>query len=615
MDLLELLQKGDVSAFNTQRSARSRPDLFAAELPEVKLPGVDFAEAVLEKADLTGAVLTDATLVRANLSGSDGTGIDISGALGLKVKLRGAWWDDANLDGADLSRGDLTEAVLTGSRGEGVRLVGARLRHADLSKVRFPDADLSESKLHHAKLGGADLSRAELSEAVATEVDLTEAALDGVIAMRANFNESTLVRTRLSGARLQEASFAQSDLTDADFSGADLTRANLSGATLTGTDFTGACLADTNLEGCDLSAAKLGSADLTGHDPKALGLSDEAIAALSAWGAPVVEDAPIIVSEPAAGRRGKQVAILWLNPDTETLSTLRWALLGGKKVVQGVLPMSADGVLARVVVPRENGFDLLMIQDRPGGAALVRVPLSGKGKLGASESMPLGYPPGVVPVASMREGRLWVFGIARRGPTLVVQRLGEEGLELVHSERVATATGFWSVHHPIVATRGGVVIDVDRTGTGRPMRSPEGFPGKSAKVVPHPSGPIAVWFEPPVDEDHPGHIKWSQLGGRGDPPVRILKEADRVTSLDAILGPDGVHVAWVERHTLLSTLVFQAHLPSGKVAFVEAAGDAGHEVRFASGGTEQEPALLVSTLEESVVAVVGGKKLAVFGGE
>lgn len=614
MDLLEMLQKGDVQGFNTSRSARSRPDLFAAELPGVKLPSVDLAEAVLEKADLTGAVLTDATLVRANLSGSDGTGIDISGALGLKIKLRGAWWDDAMLENADLSRGDLTEVVFQGSKANGIRLVGAKLRHSNLSEASFQDADFSEAKLHHANLSKADLSRADFTEAVATETDLTEAVLDSVVGTRANFNESKLIQARFVGARMQEASFAQCDLTGADFTGADLTRANLSGATFSGTNFTNACLSDANLESCDLSEADLTNADLTGHDPRALGLSEASIEALSAWGAPVVEDAPLIVSEPAAARHGKKVALLWLNPDSETVNTLRWALLGGKgEAVHGTLPMSAEGALARSIIAVEGGFELLIVMDRPGGAALVRVPLSLEGKVGASTAVPLHYPPAVVPVASLREGRLWLFGLARRGPTLVVQRLGEEGLELVHSERVATATGFWSTHHAVVATRGGVVISVDKSGTGRPMRSPAGFPGKAARVVSNPSGPVAIWFEPPLNEDVPGHIKWAVLGGRGEPQVRVLKEADRVTSLDAILGPDGVHVAWVENHGLLSTLVFRATLPSSKLAFVEAAGNAGHEVRFAPGPAGEEPVLVVSTLDETVLAIEGTKKIGEIG--
>lgn len=613
MELLELLQKGDIATFNATRSARTRPDLFAAELPEANLTGADLSQANLEKADLTGADLTDATLVQANASGSDGSGINLTGVLGLKVRLRGAWWDHANLDGADLSRGDLTEIVLQNATGDGVRLAGAKLRHADLTEVHWPDVELTEARLHHAKLVNANLTRADLTECVATEADFSGATLDGIIGTNANFNESNLTGARLVGGRLQEASFAQCDLTEADFSGCDMTRANLSGATLVKTQLSGACLADANLEGCDLSQAMLAGADLTGHDPRALGLSDEAIEGLASWGAPIVEDAPLVVNEPAAARHGDKVALLWVNPDTETLSTLRWALIGAGEPTLGSLPMSAEGIQSRAVVPTADGFLLVLVQDRPGGAALVRVPLSLDGSLGPSATSPLGYPPAVIPVVEYRDQRLWITGLARRGPTLVVQRLGDDGLEVVHSERVATATGFYNDHHAVVATRGGVVIGVGRDGTGKPTRSPQGFPGKAAKVVPTATGLIAVWFEPPASSEMPGFLRWSELGGRGQPAVHTLKEADRVTSLDAVAGPDGVEVAWVERHGLLSTLVFRGSLPSGQLAFIEAVGDGGHEVRFARGSEGEAPAIVVATLDEAVIAVDGDQVIGKIG--
>jgi uncharacterized protein YjbI with pentapeptide repeats len=616
-DLLELLQRGDVEAFNTRRSARSRPDLFAAELPGAKLMGADLSQADLEKADLTGADLTDATLVRANLSGSDGTGVSLDGVLGLKVRLRGAWWDQAKLDGADLTRGDLTEAVFTGATGEGVRLVGAKLRHADCKGVKWPGAELTEARLHHCDLTGADLSRADLSEAVATEATLVDADLRGIVAANANLAESDLTRADLSGARLTGASLARTNLTEADLSGADLTRADLSGATLTGVRLSGACLADANLEGVSLAGLDLQGVDLTGHDPRTLGLDDAAISQLAAWGAPVVEGAPLVVHEPAAARSGDLTAFLWLNPDTETLETLRWGLVGGGEARHGTLPLSAEGVLARMVVPVEDGFELVMVQDRPGGAALTRLHLSPEGALGPPRSVPLGYPPAVVPVAEVRDGVLWLMGLARRGPTLVVQRESDDpeqpGLELVHSEKTATATGFWSTHHAVVATRGGVVIGVDKRGTGAPKRAPEGFPGKAARVVDTGEALVAVWFEPGPDSETPGRLRWAELGGRGAPTVRTLKEVHAVTSLDAVAGAGEVHVAWVERHGLLASLVFRATLPGGELSFLQAAGDGAHEVRFAPGRPSERPALVVATLDEKTVAIDGTEVMGVLG--
>lgn len=613
MSLLELLEKGDVAAFNAQRSPRGRPDLFAAELPAAKLSGVDLSQANLEKADLTGADLSDATLLSADLSGTDGTGIDISGAIAVRIRLRGAWWDEAKLNTADLSRGDLTEVVLTGSSAEGARFVGAKLRHADCKDVVWPDVELSEAKLHHCDLTGADLSRVDLTEAVATEIIAIKARMDGAVANQANFNESDLTGASLVGGRFQSASFAQAKLIDVDLTSADLTRANLSGADLTGANLSGACLADANLEGTIFGDANLEGVDLTGHDPRALGLDEATIDKLAAWGAPVVEDAPLVIAEVSAARNGDQVAMLWLNPDTEQLSTLRWGLVGGGEATHGTLPMSAEGVLARMVVPKEDGFLLLFVQDRPGGAAVVKVPLSSKGVVGASKALPLMYPPAVVPVAEIHGGDLWLTGLARRGPTLVVQKEGEDGFEVKASERVATAKGFWSVHHPVVATRGGVVINVGDDGIGKPVRLPDGFPGKSARVVPFQNTLYAVWFEAAADPDDPGYLKWAPLGGRGEPPVKTLKEVGRVTSLDAVAGPTGVHVAWVERHGLLNTLVFQAKLPSAELGFVEAAGEGGHEVRWAPGPKGADPALVVATLDEQAIAVDGVTRMGVLG--
>src|SRR5690606_30255242 len=43
MDLLELLTRGDVDAFNNQRGDRARLDFFAADLPGLSLVGIDLS--------------------------------------------------------------------------------------------------------------------------------------------------------------------------------------------------------------------------------------------------------------------------------------------------------------------------------------------------------------------------------------------------------------------------------------------------------------------------------------------------------------------------------------------------------------------------------------------
>lgn len=614
MSLLELLQQGQVEAFNLKRSQRDRPDLFAADLAERSLVGVDLSAAKLAKSDLTGADLTDATLARADLSGSDGTGVNLTGALALKVSLRGAWFDQAILDQADLSRADLTEAVLAGSKGDSIRLTGAKLRRADCKGARWPSVDLAEARMHQCDLSGAELRSADFTETVATEVVLVEATLDGLIGPRSNWAESNLTGASMVGADLREANFHKADLSGADLRGVDLTRANLTGAILKDTDLREASLADATLQGVDLSAARLKGADLSGHDPRALGLTPEAIEELAAWGAQVVEDAPIVVSEPAAARRGEQVALLWLNPDTDTLSTLRWALIGPDGSSHGVLPTSAEGVIARMVVPVAEGFRLLMLVERPTGPGLVEVLLDAYGETGPPRQLDLRYQPAVVPVAEPTVDGVRLTGLSRRGPAIVVQNLGVEELELVGTTPVPTASGFWSDQSAVVATRGGVVIPVRQGRVGEPVRTPSGFPGRVAKVVLQGDDLVAVWFEPNAVPEEPGWIRWAVLGGRGEPEIYTLHRSLRVKSLAVAPSVDGVQVAWVEAQDLLVSFTYRATLPRVGPKFLQAAGDAAAEVAWARPAAGQPPALLVTTLEEQVIVLEGDEQLGTFGG-
>ncbi|MFT7519404.1 MAG: hypothetical protein ACI9MC_001545, partial [Kiritimatiellia bacterium] len=614
MSLLELLQKGDVDAFNSTRGARSRPDLFAADLAGLRLIGIDLSSANLEKADLTETNLSDANLMRADLSGVDGSGMDLSGIIGIKIRLRGAWVDGCKLLDADLSRADCTDAVFQGSTGEGVRFVGAKLRSADCKNVVWPMAEMTEAKVHAADFTGADLSRGDFTEMSAAEAVFVNANMEASIGTNANMSSANLTGAQLRGARFQGANLSSSNLTNACLVMADFTRANLSDAVFTGADLSGVCLADANLEGATLTGAKLDGADLTGHDPRLLGLDDATIETLSAWGAAHDADAPLIISEPAAARSGGFVALLWLNPDSETLNSLRWGLMGQSSVTTGILHISTDGVQARAVVPTQDGFELVILQDRPGGAVLVCVPLSTAGVTGVPSILPLGYQPAVAPVMEFRDGVMLVFGIARRGPTLIVQQRTDEGLVPTHSERVATARGFYGRHHAVLATRGGVVMNVGRDGAGKPVRTPDGFPGKKVAVVPFQDKLLAVWTREKVGDDQPGAILYSWLGGRAAPDVHTLRTCDRVMSLDATSGPDGVHIAWVEAGSLFSAITFTTVLPGGKLSLVEAAGDSAHEARFASGGAGVAPALVIATLDEQVIAVDGTRKIGVIGG-
>jgi hypothetical protein len=336
-----------------------------------------------------------------------------------------------------------------------------------------------------------------------------------------------------------------------------------------------------------------------------VGVAAADIASLGAYGAPVVEGAALVVAEPAVARRGQAVALLWLNPDSDTASTVRWGLVGPGGARDGVLSLPAEGVVARAIVPTTVGFLLLIIVERPGGHQLVQVLLGDDGRVEATAAKDLRYAPSVVPVVAWGSGGIFLTGLARRGPAVVVQRLGADGPEIVATLPVPTATGFWSVHSPVVATRGGVVIGVDGDKLRDPARTPAGFPGRAARVVSVGGDLVAVWFEASDDPGEPGWLRTSTLGGRGEPTVRTLHRPDRVSGLDIVAGPDGLLVAWVEPQDLLVATAWTVALPRGRAREIEAAGDAVTEVRWARGLPTEAPALVVTTLDRGAVVIDG----------
>ncbi len=547
MDLLELLTKGDVDAFNTQRGDRTRLEFFAADLPGLSLVGVDLSGANLDKSDLTGTDLSEASLYKTSMTGVDGAGMKLVGALAARLRLKEAYLDEADLSDAELSHGDFKEAVLTGSRGDGVHLGGARLTEVDASGCAWPRADLVEAQLYKANFEGADLSGADLTDARGDEVNFKGARLDACTATRLRAASGCFVGASLVGARLDGAHLAGADFTDADLSAADLSGANLVGANLTGATLRGAVLADAALDGVDLSGLDLEDVDLRGVDPNAVGLSEDQIESLAGVGAHVDPDAPVAVRDPAVSRAHGAVAALWLNADSETHTSLRWALIPEKGApCVGVLPTSPEGVVARLVTPTADGFALLLVVERTGGTVLVVYPLGRDGAVGASVAHPLGYQPAVNPVVRADADGALLWGVARRGPTLVVHRLGDAQPTPLHSELVATARGFLGDHHPVLVCKGGVVMALSPEGASPPVRAPEGFPSRLAQAAPFEDRVLGVWFEESLDDDEPGGLRAAWMAKRGVPVVESIVPVAAVAALDVLPVPEGVWVAWIE---------------------------------------------------------------------
>ena len=618
MELLDLLKANDVETFNNTRGTRVRIDLFAVELPDAKLAGVDLSGANIAKSDLTGADLSGAQLFSTDMNAIDGTGMILKDAIGHKVSLRGAYIDDADLSSVDFSRGRLEECVLTGSKLDRSRLTGCKLREADLSNTSMVGVELVEASLHQANLESADLRNADLSEASGAESKWAGARLEGAVATNARFPESVWTGANLQGAKFDGAILTNADLSGADLSAADLSRANLTGAKLEGAILKGANLADACLDEVDFTGIDLTGVDLTGLDPKTLGLSDEQIASLAAFGADIDPDAPLCFTEIAAATVEDSVAVLWLNQDNETAISVRWALItAGEPPDVGALPLSSDGILAHMVAPDgKGGFTLVLIQERPAGTSLVRIPLSRDGVTGAAVTELIGYDPAVRPSMQLRDDGLWIWGVARRGPTLVVHRVNDEGLELVHSSRQATARGIYGRYNPVLASKGGVVMPIKGGVVGKPLRTPDAFTGKLARAVPAGDQVLALWPHKRRNEDDPGGLRYAWLAVRGAPEPEILTVQDGVLQLDAISVGDSAWLAWVELAGLgASPTLHTLSMPNGKVADMPIPrGTDIEEICFAMQYGEGKPVIVATTVDAGLIAWrADGKALGFIG--
>lgn len=616
---LAMLDAEDVDGFNRKRTERTRLELFAADLGGKSLRGVDLSNANLEKSDLTGTDLTEANLTRANLAGIDGSGAILREVLGLRSRFKDAWLDGADLTAADLTQADFADANLENSKGENLRLGQARLRGLKAKGAVWPGATLTEARIHQASFADADLRNADLTEIAGMEADFTGARLDGISGAGAKLGGAKLVGARLTGARLPSANLAGADLTGADLSAADLSRANLAGAKLQGAVLRGAVLADANLDGADLTGADLADADLSGLDPAALGLDAGVVGSLSGFGVEYDASAPLVFSDVSIARNGDVVAVVWENPEgeldpsavpadtgadddaeaePEEPHALRFAVLAKGEWRTGVVPVPGQAVLDRQVVAYGDGFLVVVTRSRTDGAALVCVPLSVTGALGVVRSSALGYDPAVRPVLRWETpapprslGRapapapstgapvLRMYGLARRGPTLVVHELGDAEPKVVRSDPASTARGLMR-GHPILACKGGVVVRVSGRGLAGPRRTPEGFPGEISLALPVGDDILALWAVKRTPTT-PAGMRFSVIGPRHAPKESLLTKKGGVVALAALEGAEAAEVYWVEIGPT-GTHLFTCQVPDGEPKGIDAPADI-EEMELAPG--------------------------------
>lgn len=540
--LLELLQKGDIDAFNEARRDVGTVELFAADLAGAKLSGADLSGFKLEKADLSGADLSDTILARTNLSGADLSETDLTGAMAIQLRLRDAWVEDTKFDEADLTQCDLSdtefhnctfkETILTKAKLKRSNFVGCSFETAEASEARFSGAttercsfegaELREASFKGAKLPGADFTRASLSLAKLREADLTGAKLHGTTARSADFSSAVLAQASVIGA----------DFRRADLSGADLTDVELDEATL---------------DEAEVPAEYINQAWM--HVPD--------------LGPPLLQDASWACN-------GTHVAAVWQDTDEDARPWFRVAVspVSGPGFHRApVVPVPGDLVLATAVAATATGFSVIALVERPAGVATWIFPVDCEGVLQPAVRADLPYRPMVKPLLQAHGGSLDIYGIGGQPPILAVMRLAADGtLDVAHHASARTARGFASDHHPVVLTKGGTLDLVVPGKTSRPVSAPGDFPGRSCGVV-------------PVDPSDPGRgvvAAWVPSSGRGlkitlvapgtQPDPDLLLRKVTVGSVDAAISGNGAWAVFtrpaIEEPTRLEAWAVQ--LPMGK---------------------------------------------------
>lgn len=582
MELLELLRQGKVQDFNKARERHTTVEFFAEDLSEIKAAEADLSSVNMEKSDLTDADLTDAVLARAIMSGADLCNTKMSGIMGLKLKLKEAFAEKVDLRMADLSAASLSGTEFEECNLDATVLVHAKLKGCTLTKCTLKEADLTEAQAAHLTLSGCDLADA--------------------IVVDANLHESVFEECSLSGA-----DFSRSRMVGAKFTGSDLSGAKFHGTNLTGADFTGAKLAGADLSRADLTDAVLDGVDLTGAVLTEAELAAKHLPPGSQPELPPAADFVVEEAQVAVGHEA--VLLLWENPaeiDGRPRVRVAVAPLGAKKgpAVAPALPVPAELVLARSVASAESGFIVALLVERPGGAVLQLFPVDVDGTVGPHQSVRLPYTAAARPLLLRQDGENLLYGISREGPGVTVDALTDAGLEPRVRKGFAQVRGFASDHHPIVLSKGGVLVPLNPRGLGEPAAVPRGFPGRSfgACIVPDAVG--IAW----AGRGEKG-LRYTEIGGRQTFEPLVLFPKDMVGAVDLCrVGEEVWAVVTREPESFGATSAWAVRLPAGTaVPILDDADQDVSEVAIHDGGGEPVVTLTTSDGGFEVFTVSGSK--------
>jgi hypothetical protein len=377
-----------------------------------------------------------------------------------------------------------------------------------------------------------------------------------------------------------------------DLPGAQLAGATLKGASLRRADLTGVDLSGVALEGVDLSEAQLEGEQLPGA-------------------AGSTEKVPLLVDDPELAGNKTGLAMMWENQEAGGTTRLRVAVgkLGARFDGSSfALPLPADLVLARALLARPKGYLAMALVERPGGVFATATEVGEDGAPTGSQTMRMPYRPAVRPLLRQDGADTLLFGIGRDGPALLVHKLGPGGLEQLHASAMPTARGFVGNSDPIVLSKGGVVVRLERGGPGTPMRAPASFPGRTCAACLVGDGVALAW----TTATEPGFRFALLRPGEPADEHRLLPKTI-IGALD--VAPAGDGAAWVI-YTVEAegagdaTRAHAMRLPDGaKVEIPTEEDDDLTAVRFVAG---PEPLAGLVTLDEDVLVyslAAGGAKL------
>ena len=478
--LLKLLKNGEVEKFNQQRP--SFLDLFAADLSNANLPGVNLSDVNLDKADLSNANLEGADLTKTKVNGADFTEANLCSIFAPDSKWDEAYLGEANLTDADLSGASMNEIEAPKANFERAILENTYMKNSDLSDCNFNDAELLKTKLT-----GSNIQRSIFTNAV----------MHGVKMAKTNLSHCNFEHGKMTGGLLAEA---------------NLTAANLQNAILNNANLDQAIVADAKLKNCNLTRADITGVDTTTANFKKA-IVDEISADLGVFPQAKLPLAPhVFIEDPQVAIHKTSIAVMWINHESpkKYLRVIR-AKIGGERSSDIIaVPSPVDLLKAYSLISTAEGFVVMCIEERPSGRFAVFYKIPSRGKAKAFCRVRLQYTTSSFRNAIFPNFKLCphpkgvvLYIIARNYPKIRTHFVKFSGEHYPDGFDLPTVNGFIGKDQAIALTKGGTLAVLSPTRPIDMLSCPTGFPGKMCDVDFLDNIPTVAWVHAQSVDDIP----------------------------------------------------------------------------------------------------------------